>query len=237
MRLWRCSLLLLAVSCSVCSTAPAGKRPSIEKELGTLPREFRGSLGVLLKMWRFTLLRLLERNCRERDARLANCSALTDVYEFGVFTGRALKGMTMHRKFSSRVRRFWGFDSFSGMPDEHPAGAREAKLANAFPAGTFSVAAIVSKTKSRKRPVEVVNAFIADARVTLLEGFFNETLCQLDDFLPSQLAVLRIDSDMFLSVLQTLCCLYDRVAVGGWLIIDDWVSNVTPLSIRHCISA
>jgi hypothetical protein len=65
---------------------------------------------------------------------------------------------------------------------------------------------------------------LLSSKVLFVEGFFNETLCQLDDFLPSQIAVLRVDSDMFLSVLQTLCCLYDRVAVGGWLIIDDWGS-------------
>ena len=80
---------------------------------------------------------------------------------------------------------------------------------------------------------------LLSSKVLFVEGFFNETLCQLDDFLPSQIAVLRVDSDMFLSVLQTLCCLYDRVAVGGWLIIDDWVRasrSARPLEPHACVS-
>ena len=51
-----------------------------------------------------------------------------------------------------------------------------------------------------------------------LRGYFSETL-------PGpvrQLALLRCDSDMFISIYQTLDALYPKLAVGGFVVFDDW---------------
>ena len=64
-------------------------------------------------------------------------------------------------------------------------------------------------------------------KVVFAEGYFNETLCHLEPSLgpsPLRLSILRVDGDMYLSVAQTLCCMYDHLSVGGYAIIDDWGS-------------
>jgi hypothetical protein len=45
-----------------------------------------------------------------------------------------------------------------------------------------------------------------------------------------QIAVLRLDGDMYESTIDPLIYLYDRIPVGGWVIIDDY--HVVPASKR-----
>ena len=60
---------------------------------------------------------------------------------------------------------------------------------------------------------------LLDERVRFLEGWFADTL-------PSapieRLAVLRLDGDLYASTMQALDALYDRLSVGGYVIIDDF---------------
>lgn len=130
----------------------------------------RGLFTVQLKSWRVTLLALMDSICNEPTRPpVASCAELTHVYQFGVYTGRSLKGMVQHGSFSPRVHAFWGFDSFSGMPDELlAADRRESKLAEAFPKGMFDVGAVVSAGTT---PAQAVRAFVNDTRTTLISGF------------------------------------------------------------------
>ena len=51
------------------------------------------------------------------------------------------------------------------------------------------------------------------------EGWFRDTLPNA----PIQnLAVLRLDGDMYESTMQGLASLYDRLSVGGFVIVDDY---------------
>jgi hypothetical protein len=61
------------------------------------------------------------------------------------------------------------------------------------------------------------NAAEPRTRVTVLEGYFSETLRAVPD-----LAVLRIDCDTFGCTLQALCGGYDSLAIDGFLVVDDW---------------
>jgi O-methyltransferase len=57
-----------------------------------------------------------------------------------------------------------------------------------------------------------------DEHVRFLKGWFKDTL-------PGpvgELAILRLDGDMYESTIQTLEALYDRVSPGGFVIIDDY---------------
>ena len=82
-----------------------------------LPR--RGILG-----WRKGCLDVAVANCR----RSGTCHLL-DLYEFGVFTGRALKGMASYLRAppgggpAVPIDTMWGFDSFQGIPSEESDSA------------------------------------------------------------------------------------------------------------------
>jgi hypothetical protein len=56
-----------------------------------------------------------------------------------------------------------------------------------------------------------------DDQVRFLPGWFADTLPSF----PAELAVLRLDGDLYESQLTVLDCLYPRLSPGGYVIIDD----------------
>ena len=60
---------------------------------------------------------------------------------------------------------------------------------------------------------------VLDDQVRFVEGWFRDTMPALD---VDQIAVLRLDGDMYVSTMDPLLHLFDRVASGGYVIIDDY---------------
>lgn len=60
---------------------------------------------------------------------------------------------------------------------------------------------------------------LLDEQVVFLKGWFRDTMSQI----PSEnVAVLRLDGDMYESTMSPLNSLYDRIPKGGWIIVDDY---------------
>ncbi|CAH6419129.1 Macrocin-O-methyltransferase (TylF), partial [uncultured virus] len=55
--------------------------------------------------------------------------------------------------------------------------------------------------------------------VLFVKGFFEHSL---KDFPIDKSAILRLDGDMYLSTVQVLNALRDKVSPGGYIIIDDY---------------
>jgi len=60
---------------------------------------------------------------------------------------------------------------------------------------------------------------LLDERVIFIEGFFEDTLHKADI---GELAVLRLDGDMYSSTIQALDALYAKVVDGGFILVDDY---------------
>lgn len=60
---------------------------------------------------------------------------------------------------------------------------------------------------------------LLDEQVEFVEGWFRDTLPALRDH---RWAVVRLDGDLYESTADALENLYDGLATGGWLIIDDY---------------
>jgi O-methyltransferase len=60
---------------------------------------------------------------------------------------------------------------------------------------------------------------LLDDRVRFLKGWFRDTLPAAPI---SELAVLRLDGDLYESTIDALASLYDKVVPGGYVIIDDY---------------
>ena len=60
---------------------------------------------------------------------------------------------------------------------------------------------------------------LLDGQVRFLEGWFAETLPTAEF---SQLALLRLDGDLYSSTRDALLACYDRVTPGGFVIVDDY---------------
>ena len=58
-----------------------------------------------------------------------------------------------------------------------------------------------------------------------MKGFFNDTMGPLARRLDRPLAIMRLDGDMYASTVDVLYNLYDKLSMGGYVIIDDWAAH------------
>ena len=111
-----------------------------------------------------------------------------------------------------RNRNLWMADSFHGLPkpnpDQYPADKGD-KLHQ------FKELAV--SLEEVKYNFEKYN--LLDDQVKFLKGWFKDTLptAPID-----QLALLRIDADMYESTMDVLCNMYPKISAGGFVIIDDF---------------
>lgn len=135
-----------------------------------------------------------------------------DLLEAGVWRGGASIFMqavlTLH---GATDRQVWVCDSFQGLPPPDPnipadAGSKFHK---------FDMLAVSEETV---RGNFARYGLLGD-NVLFVKGFFEETLAHVP---VTQLAILRMDGDMYSSTMATLEPLYDKVAPGGFVVIDDY---------------
>jgi len=62
---------------------------------------------------------------------------------------------------------------------------------------------------------------LLDPNVIFAKGFFNETMPALSKRI-DKLSVMRLDGDMYESTVDVLYNLYDKLSIGGYVIMDDW---------------
>jgi O-methyltransferase len=137
-----------------------------------------------------------------------------DLIETGVWRGGACIFMrAILKAYGEKRRTVWVADSFAGLPppdpDTYPADAND-------PHHTYSRWLAISKE-------EVERNFrrygLLDQQVRFLKGWFKDTL---PDAPIKQLAVLRLDGDMYESTIQALDALYHKLSPGGFVIVDDY---------------
>ena len=193
-----------------------------------------------LKDWRLTVVDALRWACRRSGAdaqtratstRLeVDCSTMSDVYEFGVYTGRVLRSLVSRlseaRPKKVPVRHFWGFDSFQGMPSmKRDIEAGDTYTASAFPEGLFNVTGLLEKA-TKTDPVRLVQQYINSTQVTLVSGFFDQSLTPV---LPRRHAMqpalyVDVDCDVYSSTFEALRWMLDNELIrpGTFVGYDDW---------------
>ena len=137
-----------------------------------------------------------------------------DLIETGVWRGGACILMRAILKvWGDTTRTVWLADSFEGLPPPDPQtypadlGDRHHQWSEEFSVSREQVEANFRRYG------------LLDEQVRFLEGWFRDTLPNA----PIQnLAVLRLDGDMYESTMQALASLYDRLSVGGFVIVDDY---------------
>jgi O-methyltransferase len=73
---------------------------------------------------------------------------------------------------------------------------------------------------SQREVTDNFSAFdLLDDGVRFLPGLFADTLPEAP---VAQIALLRMDGDLYTSTLDVLHALYDRVVPGGYVIVDDY---------------
>lgn len=132
-----------------------------------------------------------------------------DFVECGVWRGGAsIFAKSFFDLYKIRNRKVWVVDSFMGLPP-----ARTGNDEN------FWVELDYLKI-AQETVEENFRAFgVLDSNVEFVKGYFVDSLPHIK---VKQIAVLRMDGDMYESTMDQLFNLYDRVPIGGWVIIDDF---------------
>jgi O-methyltransferase len=131
-----------------------------------------------------------------------------DVVECGVCNGGSGALLASVACRSSHRRHTWLLDSFAGLP---AAGPKDGALAAAY---TGLCRGSVASVRQALAKVAVTKE-----SVTLVPGWFHETVPTLP---VRRIALLHIDADWYESVHVILCHLFDKMAPGGFVVIDDF---------------
>ena len=136
-----------------------------------------------------------------------------DLIETGVWKGGStifMRGVLMAHGENSR--RVWVADSFQGLPPPK---------SDVYPDDEGDIHFTIDSLKiSLEQVKENFAAYgLLDDQVVFLKGWFSDTLpsAPID-----QLSVLRLDGDMYESTMVALENLYPKLAVGGFVIVDDY---------------
>ncbi len=142
--------------------------------------------------------------------RLENIAG--DLIECGVWRGGGCIFMAGYcRLHGMEDRRIFVADSFDGLPKpSHPQDQSFDLSKEKFPELAVSLQTVQ----------ENFAAYDLDRpNVIYLKGWFKDTLPQAPI---EQIALLRLDGDLYESTMDALNALYDKVAPGGVVIIDDY---------------
>jgi len=136
-----------------------------------------------------------------------------DLIETGVWRGGACIFMRGYLEaYAMRGRRVWVADSFQGLPKPtHPAD--EGYDFSRDNAPYFAIS--LDEVKENFRRYDLL-----DDHVLFLEGWFKDTLPGAP---VQELALIRLDGDLYESTMDALTNLYHRLSPGGFVIVDDYI--------------
>jgi hypothetical protein len=215
-----------------------------------LTRDFdrKGIVDICIMKWdaneRMSRVEQLYQNIREQNIP-------GDLMECGVWRG----GMTMWMKallkaHNDEGRKVIVSDSFNGVPNAMRQKADTKMYANTPEwerqadidqwGGSVSETGLDGKPKEKNLlTVEqelVTDNFkrfnLLDDGVKFITGYFNDTLPNAEAYGVNQLALLRVDGDLYSSTMDVLDNLYDKVSPGGYVIFDDWPLPQSKMAIH-----
>ena len=136
-----------------------------------------------------------------------------DLMETGVWRGGTVILMRAILKAHAVYDRcVWAADSFAGLP---PANAAQYPADAGSPLDRYKeLACSLEQVQDNFRSYGLL-----DEQVKFLKGWFRDTLPGAP---VQQLAVLRLDGDLYESTMDALVHLYPKLVPGGYLIVDDY---------------
>ncbi|VUZ29010.1 Uncharacterised protein [uncultured Comamonas sp.] len=148
-----------------------------------------------------------------------------DIVECGVGRGRSLLTIlaleSLFRTFDDYIPKgIHALDSFEGFPeptaeDISPRKTQKGEWSQS-PNGQFNYS--ISNLHQIIR-----NAGIQESlhdELILIKGFFDETVHQIA---APKIALLHLDSDLYLSIKTPLATLADKISIGGIVVLDDYL--------------
>lgn len=176
------------------------------KELREVGRDFPAGAETMIGAKRMQNLR----HCLEQ---VLNEDIPGDVIETGVWRGGAtilMRGALA--AYGDHDRTVWVADSFAGLPPPEPGRYPSDEGDTHHLRGELAVSVWDVKQNFERYG-------LLDDQVEFLVGWFEDTLPAAPI---EELAVMRLDGDMYSSTIQALEALYPKLSTGGFAIIDDY---------------
>ena len=131
-----------------------------------------------------------------------------DIVECGTYNGGSAAVLATAARKSSFKRHIYIIDSFQGLPE---ASIKDSIYANQY----------AGMCKGNENKVKEVLSKVGVERnnYTLVKGWFHEVLPSLTI---KKISLLHIDADWYESVKLCLDNLFDKVVVGGFVVLDDY---------------
>ena len=147
-----------------------------------------------------------------------------DFVECGVWRGGSVMAMALElNRLGVQDRNIWLYDTFTGMTEptdldvESGTGKSAAELLRTTDVGDGNnVWCVADRTDVE---ANITSTGYPMGLMTLVEGDVSETLQQT---LPSEVALLRLDTDWYESTKSCMEMLYPRLVPGGVCILDDY---------------
>lgn len=135
-----------------------------------------------------------------------------DFVEAGIWKGGAcvFANAVIHELGQQDSRRVHCFDSFEGLPAPYMK-EDEGDIHYTFDPLRISVDQV--KGVFSRYGLLTENA-------KFRKGFFKDSMKSVEDI--EKICMLRLDGDMYCSTIEVLEALYDKVSIGGIVVVDDW---------------
>lgn len=149
-----------------------------------------------------------------------------DIVEAGVWQGL----MVTYMAYKFPERTVWACDSFEGCPSD----VSQIKYKDTWEHGEtqshkFLYAAGVKSLLENLKTHKIENP----ERVKILKGWVADTLPNSPI---KEIALLRVDVDIYSSTYEVLENLYPKLAYGGFMIFDDWGMTGATMAIKEYLS-
>ena len=156
------------------------------------------------------LLRLADLERCIRD--VVNNGIAGDFLEAGVWRGGAsILAKAVLTDLGQFDRTVWLADSFAGLPvPDRKRFPQDSLDLSVYPELSVSLDDVKAN---------FVRYNLLDANVRFIEGWYQDTLANAP---VDSLAILRLDCDYYESTYYALTSLYDKVQIGGYVVIDDY---------------
>lgn len=141
-----------------------------------------------------------------------------DCIETGVWRGGCTILMrAILKAFGDTERKVWVADSYTGVPPPNLEKYPQDRISPLHTESYHYLAVPLTTVKNNFKKFGLL-----DSQVVFLKGLFSDTLPKAPI---EQLALMRLDGDLYESTLDALTNLYPKLSVGGFVIIDDFGSN------------
>jgi O-methyltransferase len=145
--------------------------------------------------------------------------------ECGVGAGAQIAAMKVAISETEAQRTVYGFDSFQGIPlagewDDEQPGIGAAKHDKTLPERDRLVSSGITVHSKENVWDNFHRLGVPTDNVYLIDGWFQDTLAD-QRWKSFDIALLRLDGDLYESTMCCLTNLYDKVVKGGVVIVDD----------------